>query len=183
MAQNKITDNIVSDADMSLNGKIVFPENDSNKTHLSSEKSAYNVTVFETNPSSIGKDELIYKPTYNIKDNPIKSGINFYNISKKIFKFSLKYMFMHLSHPIMMLIADITIVFFVAPLFIGYTNSVYLVSNLMQSFVSNPIVIAVASIGAIIFLAPFIFGSSDFRSEAEKKEDARVDRLLNRIYR
>ncbi len=183
MAQNKINDNIVSDADMSLNGKIVFPENNSNEMHLASEKSAYNVTVFETNPSSIDKNELIYEQTLNIKDNPIKSGNNFYNFSKKIVKYTLKYLFMHLSHPVMMLIADISIVFFVAPLFIGYTNTVYLVSNLMQSFVSNPIVIAAGAIGAIIFLAPFIFGSSDFRSEAEKKEDARVDRLLNRIYR
>lgn len=183
MAQNKITDNIVSDADMSLNGKIVFPENNPNKMHLASEKSAYNVTVFETNPSSIDKNELIYEPTLNIKDNPIKSGNNFYNVSKKILKATLKYMFMHLSHPFMMLIADISIVFVFAPLFIGYKNSVYLVSNLIQGFVSNPIVIAIASIGAMIFLAPFIFGSSDFRTDAEKKQDARVDRLLNRIYR
>lgn len=183
MAQNKITDNIVSDADMSLNGKIVFPENKSDEMHLASEKSAYNVTVFETNPSSIDKTELIYEPTLNIKDNPIKSGNKALSFSKKILKGTLKYMFMHLSHPFMMLIADVTIVFFVAPLFIGYSNTVYLVSNLMQGFVSNPFVIAISSIAFIIFLAPFIFGSSDLRSESEKKEDARVDRLLNRIYR
>lgn len=183
MAQNKTTDNIVSDADMSLNGKIVFPENNANEMHFASEKSAYNVTVFKTNPSSIDKNELIYEPTLNIKDNPIKSGNNVLSLSKKILKGALKYMFMHLSHPFMMLIADVSIVFFIAPLFIGYTNTVYLVSNLMQGFASNPLVIAITIVGVMIFLAPFIFGSSDLRSESEKKEDARVDRILNRIYR
>ena len=183
MAQNKITDSIVSDADMSPNGKIVFPENNSNEMHFASEKSAYNVTVFETNPSSIDRNELIYEPTLNIKDNPIKSGNHAISLSKKIIKGALKYMFMHLSHPFMMLITDVAIVFVIAPLFIGYTNTVYLVSNLIQGFVSNPLVIAITIIGVVIFLAPFIIGSSDLRSESEKKEDARVDRLLNRIYR
>lgn len=183
MAQNKINDNIVSDADMSLNGKIILPENNSEPTHLASEKKGYNVTVFEAKPSTIDKSSLIYEQSLNIKDDPIKNQKNKSTYLKNILKGLLKYAFMHLRHPIWMLIADISILFMVAPLFIGYTNTVYLTSDIMQGFISNPIVIAISIIFVMIFLAPFIFSNSDLRTDAEKKEDARVDRIINRIYR
>ena len=155
-----------------------------NQTHYASEKPSYNVSVVETQSTNLSKQELVYTPTDMTQDTPVKRDhVHANKAIMPVLKFMLKYVYTHLTHPILMTIADITILFLFAPLFIGYTNSVTLVGNILQGLSTNPLIIAIAAIIVIVFLSQFIFSSGDVRTTAEKKEDERINRIMNRFNR
>lgn len=188
MAQIKKNENQISDdADMALettNGKIIFPDDQPAETHFASEKPAYNVTVVEAKSTDLSKEDLVYTHQDSTHETPSK--VNYRKVPrliKPVIKFALKYALEHLFHPILMFIADISILFFIAPIFIGYNNTVTLVGNLLQAVSTNPIVVGIAAIFVLIVLSPYIFGSGDIRTAEEKKEDERINRIMSRINR
>lgn len=172
-------------ADMALNDfntQIVLPD-DLGSNPLASENAGYNVHITTAKPSSINIDKLIYDPEFLHEDyvapkTPLKKATSFF---KGVGKFTIGYLRIHRSHPVLMLFVDMIIAMNTSFITIGYRSTIYAISNAIYSFSTSPIVSGICAVIVIIYVLPFIIFDVDDRSPEEKREDERIDHVLDKV--
>ena len=175
------------DADMAseeFSAQIVFPE-DLHKNPLQSEQTATNVKIVTAKKTDTPVEDLLYVADY-LRDDyvaPVSNTARVRNALRKTWRFMKGYVMKHMSHPVLMFMADLTIMFIISTMFIGYTNSVMSFATTALWLVTNKVTIGILTVLALIYIIPFIFADYDTRTPEEKHQDQRIENILRRARR
>lgn len=175
------------DADMAseeFSTQIVFPE-DLHTNPLQSEQTATNVTIVTAKKTDTPVEDLIYVADY-LRDDyvaTLSKTLRVRNALRKTWRFMKGYVMKHMSHPVLMFMADLTIMFIISTMFIGYTNSVMLFATTALWLLTNKVTIGILTVMALIYIVPSIFADYDPRTPEEKYQDYRLENIIRRARR